>query len=61
MALLFVVTHMGNVRGMMMYHMIVRLLLSACGLGLADYLLDGVRFDHFSTMFWAALLLGGCQ
>jgi putative membrane protein len=42
----------------MMYHMIVRLLLSACGLGLADYLLDGVRFDHFSTLFWAALLLG---
>jgi putative membrane protein len=41
-----------------MYHMIIRLLLSACGLGLADYLLDGVRFDHFSTMFWAALLLG---
>lgn len=41
-----------------MYHMIVRLLLSACGLGLADYLLDGVRFDHFSTLFWAALLLG---
>lgn len=41
-----------------MYHMIIRLLLSACGLGLADYLLDGVRFDHFSTLFWAALLLG---
>ncbi|MBK6758194.1 MAG: phage holin family protein [Moraxellaceae bacterium] len=46
---------------MMMYHMIIRLLLSACGLGLADYLLDGVRFDHFSTLFWAALLLGSCQ
>lgn len=41
-----------------MYHVIVRLLLSACGLGLADYLLDGIRFDHFSTLFWAALLLG---
>jgi putative membrane protein len=42
----------------MMYHIIVRLLLSACGLGLADYLLEGVSFDHFSTLFWAALLLG---
>lgn len=41
-----------------MYHIVVRLLLSACGLGLADYLLDGIRFDHFSTLFWAALLLG---
>jgi len=41
-----------------MYHAIVRLLLSACGLGLADYLLDGVRVDHFSTLFWAGLLLG---
>jgi putative membrane protein len=41
-----------------MYHIIVRLLLSVCGLGLADYLLDGIRFDHFSTLFWAALLLG---
>lgn len=38
--------------------MVVRLLLSACGLGLADYLLDGVRFTHFDTLFWAALLLG---
>ncbi len=40
-----------------MYQMIVRLFLSACGLGLADYFLDGVRVDHFSTLFWAALLL----
>lgn len=42
----------------MFYQMLVRLLLSACGLGLADYLMDGVRFDHYSTLFWAALLLG---
>lgn len=41
-----------------MYRMIVWLFLSAAGLGLADYLLDGVRFDHFSTLFWAALCLG---
>ena len=41
-----------------MYHIVVRLLLSACGLGLADYLLEGIRFDHFSTLFWAALLWG---
>ena len=41
-----------------MYHIVVRLLLSACGLGLADYLLEGIHFDHFSTLFWAALLLG---
>lgn len=42
----------------MLYRMLVRLLLSACGLGLADYLLDGVRFDHYATLFVAALLLG---
>ncbi len=42
----------------MFYQVLIRLLLSVCGLGLADYLLDGVRFDHFSTLFWAALLLG---
>lgn len=42
----------------MFYQMIIRLLLSVCGLGLADYLLDGVRFEHFSTLFLAALLLG---
>ena len=40
------------------YQMLLRLLLSACGLGLADYLLDGVNFTHYSTLFWAALLLG---
>ncbi len=42
----------------MFYQMLLRLLLSACGLGLADYLLDGVSFTHYSTLFWAALLLG---
>ncbi|HEX5360462.1 MAG TPA: phage holin family protein [Fluviicoccus sp.] len=42
----------------MFYQMLVRLMLSACGLGLADYLMDGVRFDHYGTLFWAALLLG---
>ena len=42
----------------MFYQMLIRLFLSVCGLGLADYLLDGIRFDHFSTLFWAALLLG---
>ena len=38
--------------------MLLRLLLSACGLGLADYLLDGVNVAQYSTLFWAALLLG---
>lgn len=42
----------------MLYHMLVRLFLSVCGLGLAAYLFDGVRFDHPVTLFWAALLLG---
>ena len=28
----------------MFYQMLVRLMLSACGLGLADYLMDGVRY-----------------
>jgi len=42
----------------MFYQMLIRLFLSVCGLGLADYLLDGIRFDQFSTLFWAALLLG---
>lgn len=42
----------------MVYQMLLRLLLSACGLGLADYLLDGVSFTQYSTLFWAALLLG---
>ncbi|PTQ88997.1 phage holin family protein [Agitococcus lubricus] len=40
-----------------MYRLLVHLLLSVCGLGLADYLFDGVRFDHFSTLFGAAVLL----
>ena len=42
----------------MVYQMLLRLLLSACGLGLADYLLEGVNFTQYSTLFWAALLLG---
>lgn len=42
----------------MLYQMLLRLLLSACGLGLADYLFDGVSFTQYSTLFWAALLLG---
>ena len=42
----------------MVYQMLRRLLLSACGLGLADYLLDGVNVAQYSTLFWAALLLG---
>jgi len=42
----------------MFYQMLLRLLLSACGLGLADYLLEGVSFTQYSTLFWAALLLG---
>ena len=42
----------------MVYQMLLRLLLSACGLGLADYLLDGVNVAQYSTLFWAALLLG---
>ncbi|MDP2226544.1 MAG: phage holin family protein [Moraxellaceae bacterium] len=41
-----------------MYQILLRLLLSACGLGLADYLIDGVRFAQYSTLFWAALLIG---
>ena len=42
----------------MFYQALVRLMLSVCGLGLADYLLDGIRFERFETLFWAALLLG---
>ena len=42
----------------MVYQMLLRLLLSACGLGLGDYLLDGVNVAQYSTLFWAALLLG---
>ncbi len=42
----------------MLYSMLIRLLLSACGLGLADYLIEGVQFAQLSTLFWAALLIG---
>jgi len=42
----------------MFYQMLLRLLLSAAGLGLASVWLDGVHFEHMSTLFWAALLLG---
>lgn len=42
----------------MFYQMLLRLLLSAAGLGLAAVWLDGVQVDHMSTLFWAALLLG---
>lgn len=41
----------------MFYQIIVRLLLSVCGLGLADYLFEGVRFNSYSSLFWAAMLL----
>lgn len=37
---------------------IVRLLITACGLWLADRLLDGVRIDGPLTLLVAALLLG---
>jgi putative membrane protein len=42
----------------MLYQMLLRLLLSAAGLGLAAVWLDGVHVAHISTLFWAALLLG---
>lgn len=42
----------------MLYQMILRLLLSAAGLGLAAVWLDGVHVAQASTLFWAALLLG---
>lgn len=42
----------------MFYQIILRLLLSAAGLGLAAIWLDGVHVDQPSTLFWAALLLG---
>lgn len=42
----------------MLYQMILRLLLSAAGLGLASIWLDGVNVAQPSTLFWAALLLG---
>ncbi len=42
----------------MIYQMVLRLLLSAAGLGLAAVWLDGVHVAQPSTLFWAALLLG---
>lgn len=42
----------------MLYQMLLRLMLSAAGLGLAAVWLDGVNVDHYSTLFWAAFLLG---
>lgn len=42
----------------MFYQMLLRLFLSAAGLGLAAVWLDGVHVAHISTLFWAALLLG---
>jgi putative membrane protein len=42
----------------MIYQVLLRLLLSAAGLGLAAIWLDGVHVTHPSTLFWAALLLG---
>lgn len=42
----------------MLYQMVLRLLLSAAGLGLAAVWLDGVHVAQASTLFWAALLLG---
>lgn len=41
----------------MMYNVLVRLMLSAAGLGLATVLLDGVKVDQASTLFWAAVCL----
>lgn len=42
----------------MFYQMLLRLLLSAAGLGLAAVWLDGVHVDRPATLFWAAFLLG---
>ena len=42
----------------MLYQMLLRLFLSAAGLGLASVWLDGVHVAQPSTLFWAALLLG---
>ena len=42
----------------MLYQMLLRLLLSAAGLGLAAKWLDGVHVAQPSTLFWAALWLG---
>lgn len=39
------------------YNLVVKLLLSAAGLGLASLWLDGVHVDHPSTLFVAAILL----
>lgn len=40
-----------------LYNILLRLLLSAAGLGLATVWLKGVHVDHYMTLFWAALLL----
>ncbi len=40
------------------YNILLRLLLSAAGLGLASVWLDGVQVAQPSTLFWAALCLG---
>lgn len=42
----------------MFYQMVLRLLLSAAGLGLAAVWIDGVHVARPATLFWAALLLG---
>lgn len=42
----------------MIYQMLLRLMLSAAGLGLAAVWLDGVHIDSGFTLFLAALLLG---
>lgn len=41
----------------MLYQMLLRLLLSAAGLGLAAVWLDGVHVGQPMPLFWAALLL----
>lgn len=48
----------GYVECDVIYQMVLRLLLSAAGLGLATVWLEGVRVTQPSTLFWAALLLG---
>lgn len=42
----------------MLYQIVLRLLLSAAGLGLAAVWMDGVHVERPATLFWAALLLG---
>jgi putative membrane protein len=37
---------------------LIRMLISAAGLWLADYLIDGIWIRGTETLFWAALLLG---